>query len=267
MYIVGFWQPDQRRDYSCPRDLLPGQIAVIERKPFRILEVREREFVDWDQDDQDTWNRAGRPDPANWPRRPMTIAARHEPEQAAAPEHFVMQATEQVYILPEHYSVCRSCGELPPCRHNELEEAIAREQRRMEKTLAILPGCCHACNQPITSRQRHIRFPGPNLMRPDFGDDSAAFHLRQDCRARAAEYDRHWAQHTGRQKLLYCPGRVTVHFNGKLECTEGHVCPGDVEHAGEERHHPQVGAPSSFGCWCIAGHQPAQAAPVTGGAA
>jgi hypothetical protein len=260
------WQPDQCRDQSTPRELRPEQIAVIDRTAYRVLEVREREFVDWDQDAQDTWNRAGRPDPSTWPRRPMALTVRPEALPAAAPEHFVMAASEQVFVLPEHYSVCRVCAQLPPCRHNELEAAIAREQRRLAKMLEIQPGCCHACNQPIASRQRRIRFPGPNLMRPDFGDDTAVFHLRLACRFRAAEYDSRWAPAMGRPRLLYCPGQVTVHFTGRIDCTEQEDCPGDVEHASEERHHPQYGAPSTAGCWCIAAQQAAQNSPVSGGA-
>jgi hypothetical protein len=66
-----------------------------------------------------------------------------------------------------------------------------------------LPGCCHACREPITARQKSVTFEGPNLLFPELGDDSAVFHLREMCRWAARRYDETWtkAQPGRRQKF------------------------------------------------------------------
>lgn len=266
-----YWWPAQPVDRRCAKDLTPGLLVIVDRTPYRMIEVCEREPVDWDQAESDRWNQAGRPDPATWPRRPLTLLARREadaPGSLGTAEYFAIdEACELMQVLPEHYSVCRCCGELPPCRHNELEAAIARETTRMARILEILPGCCHACLQPVTTRQRSISFPGMNLLRPDLGYDSALFHLRQGCLGAAISYDAQWAAAVpGRRLRLSCPGHLTVHHQAPPDCSEGALCPGrDVRHTNQEWHHPTAGAPFAAACWCVTGAQAAAPAPATPG--
>lgn len=116
--------------------------------------------------------------------------------------------------------------------------------------MAILPGTCHACREPVTQRQKSVRFTGPNLIRPDLGDDSVVFHLRGSCYGSVQAYDERWARATGKPRRFYCQGTRAVHHNGEQECTEGATCPGDVDHAMSVWHYPGVNA-SYSGCWCL----------------
>jgi hypothetical protein len=101
-------------------------------------------------------------------------------------------AVKEWAVLPEHYAVCVACGELPPCSHEISERAIDRVVAHSEELMHLKPGCCMGCSEPITSRMQATRFPGPNLWRPDFGDDSAVFHARKECADDVTRYREQW---------------------------------------------------------------------------
>jgi hypothetical protein len=94
----------------------------------------------------------------------------------------------------------------------------------------IGPGVCHACRRPVSLRQASVVFPGPNLLRPDLGDDSALFHMRPACMASVRAYDERWAQETGNDPMFSCAGLHTVYPDQSAECTNID-CPGNVDHA------------------------------------
>lgn len=134
-------------------------------------------------------------------------------------------------VLPEHFEVCRVCGELPPCREVRLSRYAGEKMRRMEERMSVPPGACMACGEPISQRQKVHVFPGPNLWNP-LGLHSPRFHARRRCRPVAAEYEEAWVQaEPGRERSLLtlkCSGVLTVHGDGSGEChgrNDGSDCP------------------------------------------
>lgn len=89
----------------------------------------------------------------------------------------------------ERIPLCSCCGHPWPCG------AMMDERRAMDAMRAgadliarANDGCCLSCGEPITTRQRHILAPEPNVLIPGFGPPS--FHLRQSCRRYVEQYDR-----------------------------------------------------------------------------
>ncbi|MFJ7895857.1 hypothetical protein [Streptomyces anthocyanicus] len=236
--------------------LKPGTLVVWERHPHRVVEVRERAHHEWPEKYREVWVKYGMPDPDSWDYRPCVVVLRDEDRPDSKPAHLLGPSNKSWYLLPEHYSICRLCHELPPCRHVHNEAIVGRASERMEKEMAIMPGVCHGCREPITKRQKAFTFPGANLIRPDLGDGSAVFHTRRACYGALDSYDKRWAKaEPGRERLFYCPGTITEHHDGSSECSRPDcVAKGEhaglVQHALWLRHHPAMG--EAQGCWCLA---------------
>lgn len=249
------WRSEQASGYRTTKSLTAGEITIWERKPYRIVEVCERKHVDWSERYREAWVSDGMPDPATWHRRPIAVVLQDEEQPKSKPLHLIGNASAEWDVLPEHYWVCRRCGELPPCREVHTDAVMARASERLAEEMAIMPGCCHTCREPITKRQKFVTFTGPNLIRPDLGDDSVIFHQRASCFGAAVRYDERWAKATGSKRRFYCDGHMAVHIDKTTTCTEGVECPGDVRHHSREWHHPEHRDRPGLGitCWCIAG--------------
>lgn len=139
-----------------------------------------------------------------------------------------VSARARITYLDEHFSVCRICGEVAPCRESQQEQAARTAARRMESRMSTPDGWCMACSEPITHRQQTHLFPGPNVWNP-LGTDDVRFHARQSCRPGAIAYEKDWITAGTDRKpsllTLACPGSITVHGDGTAECTLGHNCP------------------------------------------
>lgn len=223
--LQGEWRPTERlktgylpgegiyphlkeTDYSTR--IQPGTIIVFtDQKAWRISEISERPDDLWPEHFNQEWERftawwveqfmAGQrvgkePTRATWEHRPLVLVIRPADKPNAKPRHVAIRASRTFYVLPEHYSVCRLCNEIPPCRHVITEATIDREMANTERLMAIPAGACLGCGEAITSRMKAVRFPGPNLWRPDFGPDSAVFHARQDCSDSASWYRQQWEE-------------------------------------------------------------------------
>jgi hypothetical protein len=226
IHVLDQWRPDQCRKtghlpgknvmppyltetYHSTR-IRPGTIIVwSDRKAYEVIEITERPVDLWPQRFRDGWERytqwwveqvmAGRdmgeqPEKTTWEHRPLVLAIRPADQPNGNAQHYAVRADRTFYVLPEHYSVCRLCNEVPPCTHATTEAAVDHTMQKAERLMAIQPGCCLGCGDPITSRMRAVRFPGPNLWRPDMGDDSAVFHARQDCGDWVFSYRRQWEE-------------------------------------------------------------------------
>jgi hypothetical protein len=225
IHVLHQWRPQQTRqtgylpgenikpylketDYSTR--IRPGTIIVwTDRKAYEVIEVTERPVDLWPEHFRKEWKRftewwgeqvmSGRdmgtqPEQATWQHRPLVLVIRPADQPNAKPQHYAVRADRPFYVLPEHYSVCRLCDEIPPCTHATTEAAIDHAMKNTERLMAIQPGCCLGCGDPITHRMKAVRFPGPNLWRPDFGDDSAVFHARRDCEDSVSSYRRQWEE-------------------------------------------------------------------------
>lgn len=215
------WYSSQATQAVNTLQLRTGQIVIAERRPFRIDSVTELPVHEWPDRFTEAWRKRGMPDVADWWDRPCKVTGLWEgPGADDRLHHTIGPAGHTWEVLPEHYAVCHRCLELPPCSHVHNERISDQAIEQMEQDLAIVPGACHGCREPITSRQKSFTFPGPNLIRPDLGDDSAIFHTRGRCYSSLASYDKKWAAaDPDRTRLFFCEGMRTWHLDGTGECT------------------------------------------------
>jgi hypothetical protein len=181
--------------------LAPGMLVIHERAACRIVEIREYPTDLWPQQYQDRWGQQfqwwlndprDRPQPekATWQDRPVVIVL--EPDGGGEARHRLFRASRDWDVLPEHYAVCRSCGELPPCRDELMDEAVDRQMVKSELLMSIPAGNCMGCGEAISARQKTVDFPGPNLWRPDLPAGTARFHARGECSHWVDRYRAQW---------------------------------------------------------------------------
>ncbi|MFI8198000.1 hypothetical protein ACIF6K_15935 [Streptomyces sp. NPDC085942] len=218
------WLPDQptrigRHDWPDEGDngthmrLRAGSIVVLDRQAWRILEIDGYPGDRWPDSYEKAWrdhvelwwhanelrranNQAVKPAPerAEFYKRPVVLALRNENLPRSAPKHWCAPASHDWHILPEHYAVCRACGELPPCRHGEYrwEGGPRSPEQNGGIPLMVPENCCMGCAEPIKPRVRTVRFPGPNLWYPELGKDTAVFHARTSCADQVDCYRMQW---------------------------------------------------------------------------
>lgn len=187
--------------------LVPGVLVVWERTPWRIVAVEERPDDLWgDKYEQqyadavatwERWKRGDKPERHTWRARPVAIQIVPVSDPNADPLHLIAPGNHPWSVLPEHYSVCVACGELPPCRHEIAEQEADLIAARNDVAMDIPPGYCLGCGEHITHRQEAVRFPGPNLWRLDMPDNTAVFHARRECSGEVERYRRQWAARGG----------------------------------------------------------------------
>ncbi|MFI5531099.1 hypothetical protein ACIA8O_21420 [Kitasatospora sp. NPDC051853] len=218
------WLPDQlvhigRVDWSEPRSdraslrLQAGQSVVLDRQPWRVLEIKEYPYSQWPESYQQSWHEhlrlwrrsedlnggyraAEPPDWAGFYKRPVVLVLGKEHLPKSAPKHWCAPASHDWQILPDHYAACRVCDELPPCRNGENRwNGGPRRNAKGEPTPLMVPlGCCIGCAELIKPRTRSITFPGPNLWYPGLGEGSASFHARTSCADHVSRYRRELGQ-------------------------------------------------------------------------
>ncbi|GGQ12241.1 hypothetical protein [Streptomyces roseolilacinus] len=218
------WLPDQptrigRHDWPDEGDngthmrLRAGSIVVLDRQAWRILEINGYTGDRWPDSYEKAWrdhvelwwhanelrranNQAVKPAPerAEFYKRPVVLVLRNENLPRSTPKHWCAPASHDWQVLPEHYAVCRACGELPPCRHGEYrwEGGPRWPEQNGGIPLMVPEGCCMGCAEPIGPRMRTVRFPGPNLWYPDLGEDTAVFHARTACADQVDCYRMQW---------------------------------------------------------------------------
>lgn len=125
--------------------------------------------------------------------------------------------------------LCSCHGHPWPCLEAEQQRYAEAELAKAEKALRVLPGCCPACGEVVTHRQKSITFGGPNVSNPLA--EGPTYHLRRRCRQGAAEYEEKWVNdEPGRKRsllTLWCEGTLIVHGDGSGECfgAQGQECP------------------------------------------
>lgn len=181
--------------------LQPGMLVIFDRAPYRIVEIREMPFDLWPAPYAEGWKakfdawasqatEEPAPDPGTWRDRPINLVL--DPDQGGKARHIAARASYVWDVLPEHYAVCAQCGELPPCREEELDRQVEDQVTKNERIMAIPVGACMGCGEVIGGRQKSVSFPGPNLWRPDLPDGSVRFHARKECEHWVHEYRGQW---------------------------------------------------------------------------
>lgn len=132
-------------------------------RPWRVLDVRDREHPE----------HPGVMVPV-CQLRPMDRGLDMEAGGSSLDWHaFLGRSWHQ---LPEHYAVCRICGQLSPCECSLMAD-------RMEEDAQIAhrfetPGVCPECLEPVTDRQGSRTFE-VNLFVP--AGPPVTFHTRKRC--------------------------------------------------------------------------------------
>ncbi|MFF4169775.1 hypothetical protein [Streptomyces sp. NPDC001744] len=218
------WLPDQptsigRHDWpdegveGTHLRLRAGSIVVLDRQAWRVLEITGYPGNQWPEAYEKAWrehvelwwhanelrranNQAVKPAPerAEFYKRPVVLVLRNDNLPRSTPKHWCAPASQDWQVLPEHYAICRACGELPPCHHGEYprEEGPRRPEQSGGIPFLVPQGCCMGCAEQIKPRMRTVRFPGPNLWYPDLGEDTAVFHARSSCEDQVECYRAQW---------------------------------------------------------------------------
>lgn len=218
-WSLGGWSVDAERR-SCPK---AGELVAWEFVVWRVVDVQERDDA----------------------ARPLILRLRRERgpvhpwerEDADQIVHVVRGAAARTFlfqVVAEPYPVCSCHGDPWPCKQLCTDRQVAAAARALEVRLArAVPGVCAAGGEPVTVRQRHVVFPGDNLLVP--GGPPATFHLRRakGCRWRAEEYEqRRLKADPTVQRLCTCPGIRFEHrdlgtgMRGPIDCSAGPACTG-----------------------------------------
>lgn len=204
------WTTDQHdTDSLTTTELTPGTLVIWGKEPFRVLTVGDLNRGNWPDDWETLWEEAGHPDITTWPARPFWITVQNDRKTGDPERGKIVPADGKWVTLPEHYSVCQRCGELPPCKETFTDRVLEVEGRRIEFEMRLVHGMCHACGRPVTGREHSTLFPGDNLVRPDLGTNTAVFHTRRSCLPVALAYQDRWMDaEEGRAARLQTDGRA-----------------------------------------------------------
>lgn len=155
-------------EWTWLRDLCVGALVGVDFKLWRVVEVSTR--------------------PADLVERGRTHAVVLEPLTGGQRLHLACAEFTRFHgFTSEHYPVCRSCGDLMPCREQIIEQTVqaaAEELRRYD-----IPGVCPACEEPVSQCQLRQTWPH-NLVAPT--GQPVTFHLRGQCVGEASAYDERW---------------------------------------------------------------------------
>ncbi|GAA4858589.1 hypothetical protein [Kitasatospora terrestris] len=213
--------PEHSSDDGPYLRLRVGQTVVLDRQPWHLLEIHEYPDREWPESYRKAWrehvelwrhaeNLHGAsggattlpPERTSFYKRPVILVLRNENLPRSTPKHWCAPASHDWQVLPEHYAVCRTCGELPPCHNGEYrwDGGPRSAEHNRGVPLIVPPDCCMGCAELIKPRVRTVRFPGPNLWYPELGHDSAVFHARSACADQVDCYRKQWrAEYTVRQ--------------------------------------------------------------------
>jgi hypothetical protein len=192
--------------------------------------------LDLDDDDRDAWMRAGMPDIPTWPGRPYRVRVDYvaglrpdwvedgrEGRQGGLTvraEAFGGAGRWHLYPESNRWPQCSCCGEPMPCRAELRDRKVAAEAKRLDVLTSRVPGCCWACDEPITGRQKVVEYPGENLDLP--GAPPPRFHMRSSCWHAATRYEERWIAVDPRNERVLtwpkCAGMLIVHGDGSSEC-------------------------------------------------
>jgi hypothetical protein len=256
------WEPDGAHGVCLAVDLTEGTTVAYEYRAWTVHRVAALPEDRWpdrfvDAYEKEILRRMGQayyrnkplPSRTEWAHRPVAVSLK-APDGGR--QCVTGGASIEWYTLGDHYAVCVRCGDVSPCRE-KVHDRIARTATgRMERDLLLMPGCCMGCNTPVTSRQQSVTFDGPNLIRPDWGDGTAVFHLKSECSGSALAYDKRLSEETGVPRRLFCEGTLVVHADRTRQCNRADCPGGRMLHRCTLSHYESSpGGPAGPVCWCV----------------
>jgi hypothetical protein len=222
------WRPAMStRNYARQPEV--GSLIGHAHRVWRVTGIEWQNPGDWSERAREQWMQTGMRDP--WDRAPFRVLVKkpggggRQHSMLVEPWHYTSW-----HLMPEDFAVCVKCGDPAPCREYEQAKQAEREMAKAAEEMALPDGCCPACREPISTRQKTHRFPGPNLLNP-LGLGDVEFHTRRKCHHGAARYEEMWvaADPTRERSLLTlkCSGHIVTHGDGSAECVgrSGEDCP------------------------------------------
>ena len=120
--------------------------------------------------------------------------------------------------------LCSCCGDPWPCRANLAEQTAAESARKVDELGRRAEiGACFGCGEPITTRQRVIRYPDAENVRVLLAA-APVFHERESCREFVVGYERERAR-----RLPHAAPVVDVRSGSVLRDNTGALLPIDPE--------------------------------------
>lgn len=229
------WRPEGVDRPYARRERRPavGDVVAFLRRAWEVVHV-----ADADPTPEEAASLAGILEPWRTQRAPFRVTLRRLHGEPSKHEN---ERQEVGYRIPAGYQswlkiypsgrvpLCSCHGHPWPCLEADQQKLAEKELERAEAALNLPPGCCPACKEPVTTRQRSITFGGPNVTNPLA--EGPTFHLRRKCYGSAAAYEEKWVTaEPGRRRSLLtlrCEGTVVVHADGTGECfgAAGSDCP------------------------------------------
>lgn len=220
------WRPTgvERIGHRNRRRVSVGDVVALDRRAWEVMHVRVEEPTE-----EEEARLKGYVAPYREERLPYSVTLRrlHGPKHEA--ENSRAEVGYRVGVwwdqpLPRYEDgrvpLCSCCGHPWPCLTADQERLAAEELKAAERQMRLMPGCCPACEEPVTSRQRSITFGGPNVKNPLA--EGPTFHLRRACWPAAVRYEEAWVNdEPGRPRSLLtlaCDGHLIVHGDGTAEC-------------------------------------------------
>lgn len=250
------WHPDRTRSLYGRRPVV-GDLLGMQHAVWRVTGVDDEPLLE--DDDRQVWLDHGMPDLATWNRRPYRVRAVHvggvipgwvndRPDREGVIRVRARHRVSWQVYKSGRWPQCSCCGEPMPCRAELEDRAVDAAEKRMTVMERRMPGCCWACDEPITNRQRAVTYLGTNLDLPTA--PPPRFHRRRKCQHAAEAYEERWlAADPARGRILtwpLCPGTLVVHHDGDSECHGGlDTCHGHETH--NHRHRTSCYA-LSHGC-------------------
>lgn len=216
------WRPD----HTSHRRRRPevGDVVAIARRAWQVMHISDAVPTPEEQERLDAYRPAYRDE-----MRPYRVTLKRLHGEKHENENDRQEAAVRIPVgaydpLPAYphgrVPLCSCHGHPWPCLDADQQRQAEKEAKAAERELNLMPGCCPACQEPVTSRQRSITFGGPNVRNPLA--EGPTFHLRRKCWGAAAHYEEAWvADEPGRKRSLLtlrCEGTVIVHGDGTGEC-------------------------------------------------
>jgi len=204
---VNRWSPREGDWLPKPRPVV-GALLAYEYRAWRVRSVADLPEQQWSDHDRDRALRRGSfPPPV-----PYVVVLRPATTDQTFTAH-----DDDVHLrvnggywgwrqLPEHYSVCVCCGDVPPCweiHAEQIGKAVMARLSRFE-----VAGICPAFGEPITARQRSITWQDNVEL---LGGPPVTFHSgRRWCLHAASRYEQKWVAETPRVPVgARCPAEGT----------------------------------------------------------
>ena len=222
------WQPLGTQSVYGPP---PIGLIAHQHGVWQVLSVVALERALWNRHDEQRWLSIGMPSPwllGPWLNSPYRVEVRHvggaNPhcvDTGALTVHSTSQYRNPWRAYPSaRWPACSCCGQPAPCVAELLDQQVDVELAHMERHAAKIPGCCWACSEPISSRQRSVVYAGINLDSPT--GPEVRFHTRRECARVAERYETRWrTEDSTRPRYLTwprCLGTLLTHQDRTQEC-------------------------------------------------